>query len=122
LSRASAHIPRGCSGQGPRLPKWPGRGPPIKEEGQRGARSSRPAEPFEGNDPAEPYDVDPAPAHARGGQAVHPGGARPRAAAVRRRLEHVEGRWDRYVLGLAVGGVGQTVTAQARVEERTVDI
>jgi hypothetical protein len=25
-------------------------------------------------------------------------------------------------LGLAVGGVGQTVTAQARVEERTVEV
>ena len=37
-------------------------------------------------------------------------------------LGRVEGRWDRYALDVEVGGVGQTVTAKALVEERTVEV
>ena len=37
-------------------------------------------------------------------------------------LRHVVERWDGNALDVEVGGVGQTVTAQARVEERTVEV
>jgi hypothetical protein len=37
-------------------------------------------------------------------------------------LGHVEERWEGYALDLTVAGVGQTVTAKALVEERTVEV
>jgi hypothetical protein len=37
-------------------------------------------------------------------------------------LGHLQERWDNYALDVTVGGVGQTVTAKALVEERTVEV